>query len=756
MHELPDDGHRTTGSRRIGLAALLVAATMLIASGSATAASDVQIDGSEAGPALEGIGGISDAGSSRLLFDYPPARRAEVLDRLFCSPTARPARGYCTRGMSGAALQRLKVEIGADSSAEIGAEPSIERERGVVECNVGWEFKLMAEARKRNPGIRLDALAWSWPGWINPTGQSLYDRVFSSDTITYLLHYLGCAARNGTPIDTLGVWNEVRYLTDARVQAERWIVRLRHALDSHGYSRVQLIIDDGFPEWRPAEICAQPQTADDDAFCDAVSIIGHHYPNLSSYVDGASGLLGTGKPLMATEDAAGLYNVTGGVDFYHDPILRGDWPGARYLAQITNTNYVRGAISGALIYTLLSGYYDQAQFAKGGLMTADTPWARTYDVQSRIWVAAHTTQFTQPGRWRYVGNPAASPSDTSSCFLGTPSCSDPSGQTGSYVTLRAIHGSDYAIVVETKDATAPQDERFCLSGGLAASTVHVWQTDEEKAFAKVADLEPSGGCFSYTLAPDAIYTFTGQGGRRPGAVTQGFQESPLALPYHDDFQGYVDDGKPMRTQARHFIDQQGGFETGHRCPPGGRRWCLRQVVETRPIEWWCAIGFCDSAPFYRSEPYTVIGGLGWGDYEVQARLTASSGDSASVLGRLQRSRHDFDFAERARYEARVTSNGDHKWSYTLFRVDPGGSYVPLKSGSYSNRGRWVIVKLRMVGDRLSVLLDGTPVAEATDGTYTAGMAGLATGSEHSAGTYDTADFDDFCAQAPGDDRCVTK
>jgi hypothetical protein len=104
----------------------------------------------------------------------------------------------------------------------------------------------------------------------------------------------------------------------------------------------------------------------------------------------------------------------------------------------------------------------------------------------------------------------------------------------------------------------------------------------------------------------------------------------------------------------------------------------------------------------------------------------------------------------------VTSKGDHKWSYTLFRVDPGGSYVPLKSGSYSNRGRWVTAKLRMVGDRLSVLLDGTPVAEATDGTYTAGMAGLATGSEHSADTYDTADFDDFCAQAPGDDSCATK
>lgn len=886
---------------KLVVVAFATAMVVLAATASASSAQTIQVNGNESGGTLQGVGGMSVSDTSRLLFDYPAAERSQILDYLFCSPMVKAAPGYCTHGVYGAALQRLKVEIGSGTDSTVGSEPTVEPERGVVNCNVGWEFKLMTAARERDPDIKIDALAWGFPGWIDPSGESAslglppdYGRIFGSqDAVGYLLNYLGCARANGTPINTLGIWNEIQYLSADRTQSEQWIAGLRQSLNSNGYSSVQIIADDNL-NWPALGICNFQETASDTAFCKAVSFFGSHYPGPSPawqnqqfsftapafdgtweisdtpgssqtftfsgtsikwiadtcfnggmadvYLDGqlaatdvdtyappstpgyvasvgcafqqvlfsqtglspgqhtieivvtsdhnpasaapwniysdafaidgppngtvTSGPCSTqtcvdnsdpsiqyssmsdssGKPLIASEDAPVLTDDTDGINWYANPTLRGDWTGAQYLAQLLNTNYVGIDVTGADIYNLISSYYDQAQFAKGGLMIADTPWVRgrgpKYDVQSRIWVVAHTAQFTKAGSWRYVGDPTL-PSDTASCYLGTSSCTDSTNETGSYVTLRAKRGNAYAVVAETKDATSPQPEQFCLSGGLGTGTVHVWETDASTAFSDVADLTPTGGCFSYTLQPDAVYTFTNERTGHHGATTQGYVDRGLSLPYHDNFQSYG----AKRTQARYFMDRMGTFETGHRCPPGGRRWCLQQVTTTLPIIWPIVFPTIEV-------PSTIIGNLAWTDYDVQARLTIPTvGQSASVIGRMQRSANDSDIIDDRRYQAQVTNEGDGNWEWTLYRVDQQPTFVPLASGTYSNGSRWITVTLRMVGSQLSVLLDGNEVGSAADTTYTAGMAGLATGHSTGSNTLDTADFDDFCVQAPNGHDC---
>lgn len=887
---------------RLIVATFVIVAALGAGSASARAAGTIQVNGSEPGGTLQGLGGMSVSGTSRLLFDYPPGQRSRILDYLFCTPMVKAAPGYCTHGIYGASLQRLKVEIGSGTDSTVGSEPTVEPERGVVDCNVGWEFKLMKAARERDPDIKIDALAWGFPGWIDPSGETEtlglppdYGRVFGSqDAVDYLLNYLSCARANGTPINTLGIWNEIQYLTADRVQSEQWIVGLRQSLDSHGDASVRLVADDN-PGWTALDICDFPQTTTDTAFCNAVSLFGSHYPSPAAawlhqqfpftadafhgtwsisntpgssqtftfsgtsikwiadtcfnggmadvYLDGQlaahdvddyspadapgavpsvgcvfqqvlfsrSGLApgqhtiqivvtgdhnpasaapyyvysdafavdgspdGTatsgpcslqkcvddadpsiqysslsdaaGKPLLATEDAPGLYNQNDGIDWYDNPQLRGDWDGARFLAQEINTNYVGIGVTGEDIYTMVSSYYDQAQFAKGGLMIADTPWAArgrhpSFDVQSRIWTVAHTTQFTRPGTWRYVGDPSST-GDTASCYLGTASCTNSTGETGSYVTLRSIKGSDYAIVAETKDATSAQPEQFCLSGGLSTGTVHVWETNASIGFANVANLTTSGGCFSYTLDPDSLYTFTNEKTGHAGTVTQNYTEQGMSLPYQDNFQSYG----PAKTQARYFLDRMGTFETGHRCPPGGRKWCLQQVTTTLPIIWPIVFPTIEV-------PSTIIGNLAWTNYDVQAHLAIPTvGQSAAVIGRMQRSANDSDIIDDRRYQAEVTNEGAGNWQWTLYRVDQQPTFVPLAAGTYSNGSRWITVTLRMVGSQLSVLLDGKQVGSATDTTYTAGMAGLATGHATGTTTLDSADFDDFCVQAPNAGYC---
>src|SRR5437868_12892693 len=98
----------------------------------------ITVDGTKGGRTFDGIGAISGGGgNSRLLIDYPETQRSQILDYLF-----KPAYG--------AAPQILKIEIGGDTNSTSGAEPSIEHTRGVINCNVGYEFWLAEQAKARN------------------------------------------------------------------------------------------------------------------------------------------------------------------------------------------------------------------------------------------------------------------------------------------------------------------------------------------------------------------------------------------------------------------------------------------------------------------------------------------------------------------------------------------------------------------------------------------------------------------------------
>src|SRR5690348_16458826 len=123
----------------------------------------VVLDGTSKGRIFDGLGAASAGASSRLLIDYPEPQRSQILDYLF-----KP--GY------GAALQHLKVEIGADVNSTDGSEPSPMRTPADHDSSRGYEWWLMAEAHKRNPDILLEILPWGAPRWVNPdpSAKSLY------------------------------------------------------------------------------------------------------------------------------------------------------------------------------------------------------------------------------------------------------------------------------------------------------------------------------------------------------------------------------------------------------------------------------------------------------------------------------------------------------------------------------------------------------------------------------------------------------
>ena len=102
----------------------------------------------------------------------------------------------------GANLHVCKVEIGGDTQSTDGTEPSHMHSRDDMNCDRGYEFWLMGEAKKRNRDVITYGLSWGTPGWIN--NQTGY---YGPDQVTYQVNWLKCARdSHGIDVDYLGTY----------------------------------------------------------------------------------------------------------------------------------------------------------------------------------------------------------------------------------------------------------------------------------------------------------------------------------------------------------------------------------------------------------------------------------------------------------------------------------------------------------------------------------------------------------------------
>jgi O-glycosyl hydrolase len=670
----------------------LLPALVLVAPARAAAPRQVTIDGTAGGRTFDGVGALSAGGSSRLLIDYPEPQRSQILDYLF-----KP--GY------GAALQILKVEIGGDTNSTDGAEPSHRRTPSDLDCDRGYEWWLMEQAKARNPRIELSALQWGAPGWTG--GGQARPTVWTSRNIDYLTSWLGCAARHHLHIDYLGGWNE-------GYSDPGWYVLLRRALRDRGYGDVKVVADDSF-NWD----VLGPLAADPD-FRAAVDVVGQHYVcgYLSDYLrcPSPAAAQDLGKPLHASEQGSLPYDS-----------------GAAPLARALSRPYIDGAMTSTINWSLIASWYDTMPFQASGLMGANEPWSGAYVAGPSIWATAHTTQFTRPG-WRYV--------DSAKGYLDGG---------GSYVALRSPDARDYSLIAETVDATAPQRMRFSVTGGLPDRPVAVWSSDlssgdSRRWFVRERSVRPGD---TLTLEPGHVYTLSTTRGQGKGRAVSP-PEAPLRLPYRDGFESYAGGSTP-----RYISDLDGAFEVA---PCTGRRGrCLRQAIGEQPV-WWNG---------WLKRPVTIVGDLkSWRDYEttVDARL---DGDGwTELLGRVDGQWADAVSGIHLRVSATgdwqlYDENLRGQDSTLCVPSDPACAGVATRSGRPVQRrmlaagraavtpGTWHRLLLRFSGDQVTAGLDGARLARVATPVHASGQAGLAVSP------WRHAEFDDLRVspvRSPGDVR----
>ncbi|SEC59840.1 O-Glycosyl hydrolase [Amycolatopsis tolypomycina] len=642
-------------SARAVAAAVLLAAGVVAAAPAAQAATSITINGGSAGRTFDGVGAVSGGGgNSRLLIDYPEPQRGQILDYLF-----KP--GY------GAALQILKVEMGGDTNSTSGAEPSHAHFRGDLDCNRGYEWWIMEQAKARNPGIKLVGLPWGAPGWI---GNGTF---FSNDLTGYYLSWLGCAKQHGLTIDYITtVQNEKQWSAD-------WTVTMRNALNANGYSAVKVISGDSWPgDWGPASAIST-----NTAYRNATDVLSAHYTcgylSAQTSCTVPANVVNTGKTLWSSENGSQDYN-----------------DGAKPLARGINRVYLDGKMTAYLNWDLIAATTPNIPWPTVGLILANQPWSGFYSVGKDAWALAHTTQFTAPG-WKYL--------DASSGYLGG------NRANGSYVSLKSPNNTDYSTVIETMDATSAQTLNLNVTGGLSAGPVHVWATNLNSNnpadhFVRGADITPSGGAYSLTVQPGHLYTITTTTGQGKGTAVSPPQGS-LNLPYGDDFDGYAT-GK----EAKYLMDMEGAFETAA-CGGGRAGTCVRQAATQKTIPWKKFV-----------DPYALLGNVAWSNYTLNVdALLEKSGGYVELIGHAGAQDTGNQGAMNA-YYLRVSDTG----AWSIRRNNTSQQITTLRSGTTSalGTGTWHKLSLGFSGSTITASVDGTVLGTVTDGTFPAGQVGIGT------------------------------
>eukprot|EP00039_Didymoeca_costata_P031305 m.34107 g.34107 ORF g.34107 m.34107 type:complete len:723 (+) comp8671_c0_seq2:162-2330(+) len=550
----------------------------------------------------EGVGAISGGGAtSKLLKDYDPAVASDILDFLFLPNF-------------GLNLQMLKVEIGGDADATEGAEPSHMHFDGDLNYNRGYEWWLMNEAKKRNPGIKLYGLPWSFPGWLDPS--ATHDKpaknpfADANTTANYSAHFILGAQSHNLAIDYIGQWNE------------------RNAPGPY------------VPALQAAVAKVSPNTI----------VLNRlpHYPGTT-----------------VTPDPQGCqqyqWNTTDGSRWADEEGSVADGQSARCLARCLSRNYVTECRTATFQWHLISSFYDYLPWKRCGVAVANTPWSGSYEITSPTWALAHTSQFAPIG-WRYTMH------NSGVQLL-------PSG--GSVVTRVSQDLQDFSIVLEKMDHASsycargshPSYDTYSevvtlqLKGKLLAAAqskgLYMWYSnltdgnDSNQLFVNKGKVSLENDTLKVPMFAGDIYTITtlSTGGKGNHTVPAA---KPLQIPYTQDF-----DNETLYSPPKYWYDQMGAWEI-HTAPAGGSGQVMRQMVPVWPACW----GYSCTGPTTYFGPSDYLQGtlnISFAVYlEDDAKISLNSGKN--VLCSLDSETGDFVVGKQTGTGAKFTHGMWHQVS----------------------------------------------------------------------------------------------
>ncbi len=332
----------------------------------------------------------------------------------------------------------------------------------------GYTWWILREAKKRNPELSLDGAAWAAPGWLGN------GNFWSQDTADYDVKWLqGLRSVYGLEFDAIGCRNEKGVNYD-------FVKMLRATLDAGGFQKVRIHAFDNFPA---SKFDFVKDMAGDEKLRDAIGILSAHtlvrIPASAEVQELAARM---NKPIWNTEEHVYLKGFDCAIS----------------IVKAFNENFIQSGATRITNWYDIAGVYPMEPYSEDpAMLLARSPWSGHYEVREALWGYAHYGQFTKVG-WQYLSG----------------GCGELSGS-GSYVTLKSP-GNDYSVIIETKDAKAPQQIRFQIGGGLSAGELCVWRSNAQEQFIQQPGIKPANGGFTITLDPDSIYSLSTTAGQQKG------------------------------------------------------------------------------------------------------------------------------------------------------------------------------------------------------------------------------------------------
>ncbi len=636
--------------------------------GTACAQQTITLDARHAGKTFDGIGIVNGGGATAVLLkDYAEPWRSQILDMVY-------------KPKFGASVSALLAEIPGDGNSTQGSMPSHSHYAGDCNYHRGYMWWVMAEAKRRNPLLTLDATAWSAPAWLG--------NYWTRQTADYYVSWIdGLKLVHGLELDAVGCHNE-------KGESRDFAIYLRNALNEGGYGHVRL---HAFDNWPKSKLDFVENLPGDTALAKAVDIVSAHtfgaIPASRRQRHIADSL---GKPIWNTEDH----------------IYKRGFDCLISIVECFNRNYIEsGATKVVNWYDIGSVYPLEPYSEEPPMVLAQQPWSGHYAVRDNLWGYAHYGQFTQVG-WKYMD---------SGCALLDGG--------GTMVTLASPDKKDYSVIIETKNATKPQTVRFLLKGGMPRKQLCVWRSTADSEFERLTDITPSHGQFELTALPGAVYSLSTTTGQQKGTFADVPGSQPFPLPYADSFDAY---GQPAKWGylPHYTADIIGCFELAERPTHDGQ--CLRQTVGQAANSW---------APDWNY--YTILGDSAWNDYDVSADLWLNPGDEGGLMARVCNVGTGYGITPKGyrltvshdgwcrltivRGQGRNAPEGDAEQQALLKRLKMGeGGETTLDSMRCNGVGaaRWVRLCLRVEGDSIAGYVNGQPAVSSRIGMYPKGMAGL--------------------------------
>lgn len=698
-----------------------------------------------------GFGSVSCNNTSRLLLDYReenPAAYWRILNLLFNRRT-------------GAGLNHIKVELGSDTDTSSGAEPATKRSADEP-ANVlrGAGFRMIADAKKINPHVKVEALRWGEPSW---TGNRPADRYrWYKETID-------------AAYDTYGV--KFDYISPSQNELNMnhlaselgWVVDFAKRLEAdaraddarYDYSKIKVVAMDSYRngETVSAAILKSPEALGQ------VDAIGIHYtigggPNLTGlnkeygkeviYAEGIAPMIDPEYRINAQPERGGIGGTVGAVDIADRFINAYRWSGSG-----DNPAHM----TSFLFQPAVSALYEGSSYSPKHLIRASDPWSGYYEGGVGITLVRHFMQFIDEG-WEYIEG--ASYGDGTFADGGTAVDSS----TRTYLTLREPAkpadanadrtGTDFTQVHANNTGKARYFEVNVADLGTKSTTpLHLWQTkgpddaatqpvdvNHFKNIGYVTPVRSETGddgsknfVYRIKVEPYSILTMSSQarGIHRSakkystGEYAPNAENSPLALPYSDDFEyaayptenvNGVDMTYLQRRGGtpRYTADQNGAFEVVE----SGDGNVLQQRIHADNRGYtWNAWGDGSQNRLSTATPATILGDHTWANYR------------ASIDVRFDPDVRNPALANFAGLGVRqVVSQGSDLATYAL-RLSPAGDWQLRKLNAVVASGTitgfdpeaWHRISLEAKENQITPAVDGSELTTWTDSAPNPVMAG---------------------------------